>query len=128
MSRKVVWLTLLVVAVVALLSTVVYLVGSWMDDNQPDPELQAAQSVKEKKPVHPSPAMTPRPQPKLTPTPAPTPCWPSRDECERYYALILHEAPAGRCPPYPRPQPTPAPTPTPRWSSRDECERHYPLF
>lgn len=25
------------------------------------------------------------------------PSWPSRDECERYYALTLHEAPAGRC-------------------------------
>lgn len=33
----------------------------------------------------------------VKPVPSPAPSWPSRDECERYYALTLHEAPAGRC-------------------------------
>ncbi|MEK7603641.1 MAG: hypothetical protein AAB461_00795 [Patescibacteria group bacterium] len=35
----------------------------------------------------------------LTPTVVqpPTPRWESRDECERYYALTLHQAPGNRC-------------------------------
>ena len=37
------------------------------------------------------------PAPIPAPTTQPTPRWPSRDECERHYALVLHEAPAGRC-------------------------------
>jgi hypothetical protein len=32
-----------------------------------------------------------------SPAPAPTPHWPSRDECEDYYVLTLHEAPGNRC-------------------------------
>ena len=27
----------------------------------------------------------------------PAPSWTSRDECERYYVLTLHEAPGNRC-------------------------------
>lgn len=33
----------------------------------------------------------------LQPTQQPSSSWSSRDECERYYALELHEAPANRC-------------------------------
>lgn len=36
-------------------------------------------------------------QPATPPIQQPAPSWSSRDECERYYVLTLHEAPAGRC-------------------------------
>jgi len=35
--------------------------------------------------------------PSSIPPPPPPPRWSSHDECERYYVLTLHEAPAGRC-------------------------------
>lgn len=41
------------------------------------------------------PAPVPAVQPVLAQPPAPH--WSSREECERYYALTLHEAPASRC-------------------------------
>lgn len=41
------------------------------------------------------PAPAPAVQSVLTQSPAPR--WSSRDECERHYALVLHEAPDSRC-------------------------------
>lgn len=44
------------------------------------------------------PASTPVPTVQTAPIQQPpAPRWSSREECERYYVLTLHEAPAGRC-------------------------------
>lgn len=43
------------------------------------------------------PAPAPEPAVVQLPVQPSTPRWSSRDECERHYALVLHEAPASRC-------------------------------
>lgn len=49
--------------------------------------------------VHlPVPASTPTHTVQPVPVQPSAPRWSSRDECERYYVLTLHEAPAGQCP------------------------------